>query len=127
MGKMLTQEQFEQRIYESVEDKYTVIGTYQGQRNPVTLFCNRHKIEFSIIAGNLMRGSNDIRAICPSCKKDEQKERFKDFNADVTCAYCGKIFQMKKVDQIIQKVDYISVVENIKIQLNLLNQAQNLI
>lgn len=32
MGKMLTQEQFEQRIYEAVEDKYTVIGTYQGKK-----------------------------------------------------------------------------------------------
>ena len=39
-----------------------------------------------------MRGPNDIRAICPLCKKGEQKERFKDFNTDVTCAYCGKIF-----------------------------------
>lgn len=96
MGKMLTQEQYEQRVYEAVGDKYKVVGTYQGQRSPITLFCNRHKTEFSIIAENLMRGPNDIRAICPLCKKDEQKERYKDFNTDVTCAYCGKIFQMRK-------------------------------
>ena len=42
MPKKLTQEEFKNRVYECVGDKYSVIGEYQGKSNPVLFHCNIH-------------------------------------------------------------------------------------
>ena len=88
MGNKLTQEQFEQRVYDIVGDLYTVVSTYQGKRNPVTLRCNKHHCQFTCLAECFMRGINDVRSICPEC----YKEKIKTNKQNITCDYCGKEF-----------------------------------
>lgn len=46
MPKKLTQEEFNQRVYDCVGNRYTVISEYQGKAKPVMLHCNNHNIDF---------------------------------------------------------------------------------
>ena len=90
MPKKLTQKEFEERVYNCVGDKYTVISEYKGKTKPITLYCNIHKIEFTVSAECFMRGQKDIRGNCPKCQEEAREERFKDQRIEVKCAYCGK-------------------------------------
>ena len=74
MPKKLTQEEYCQRVYNCVGDKYTVISKYEGKAKPIKLFCNTHNIEFVVTAECFMRGSEDIRGKCPACQAEEQDE-----------------------------------------------------
>ena len=44
MPKKLTQEEFKQRVYECVGDKYSVVSEYKGKTKPIDLKCNTHNI-----------------------------------------------------------------------------------
>lgn len=92
MPKKLTQEEFENRVYECVGDKYSVIGEYQGKAKPVLFHCNIHNHDFYTSAECFMRGPKDIRSSCPICAEEAKKERLKEHQTEVECAYCGKKF-----------------------------------
>lgn len=92
MGRKLTQEEFKQRVFETVGDKYSVISEYQGRNKTVKFHCNIHNIDFNATAECFMRGPNDVRASCPQCYQDY-------LNKDkvlLTCSYCGKEFLRAK-------------------------------
>ena len=92
MPKKLTQEEFKERVFNCVGNKYSVISEYQGKTKPVTLFCNIHQIEFSATAECFMRGPENVRTICPQCFEEKQKERYAESRIELECAYCGKKF-----------------------------------
>lgn len=50
MPRKLTQEEFEQRVYECVGDKYSVVSEYKGKSKPIDLKCNIHDIVFSSVS-----------------------------------------------------------------------------
>lgn len=88
MAKKLTQEEFKQRVFEAVGDKYSVVSEYQGKFKPVTFHCNIHNIDFTLSAECFMRGPRDVRGSCPQCTQD----RLNQDKVKVVCAYCGKEF-----------------------------------
>ena len=88
MGRKLTQKEFEQRVFEAVGNKYSVVSEYQGKTKTVQFHCNIHNIDFTATAECFMRGPNDVRTSCPQC---HQEYLDKD-KVLVTCAYCGKKF-----------------------------------
>lgn len=92
MARKLTQKEFEQRVYEAVGNKYTVISEYKGKNKPITLHCNIHNIDFIATAECFMRGAKDVRASCPECSQD----RLNKDKVELTCAYCGKKFLRSK-------------------------------
>ena len=92
MPKRLTQQEYCNKVYECVGDKYSVISQYQNKHSPITLHCNIHNIDFSVIAECFMRGPNDIRGKCPICKTEDKTIQFQDAHTEVTCAYCGLKF-----------------------------------
>lgn len=88
MGKKLTQKEYEQRVFEAVGDKYSVVSEYMGKVKPITLHCNIHNIDFSATAECFMRGPKDVRTSCPLCSEDNLNKN----KVKVSCAYCGKEF-----------------------------------
>lgn len=91
MPKKLTQEEFNQRVYNCVGDLYEVISEYQGKTKPVKFKCKKHNIEFQASAECFMRGATDIRTGgCPLCQEERKNERYKNNRIEVECAYCGK-------------------------------------
>lgn len=92
MPKKLTQEEYEARVFECVGDKYKVLSEYQGKTKPVKLFCKEHSIEFSTSAECFMRGSADIRGMCPQCKVEKKQFQHAESRVELKCAYCGETF-----------------------------------
>lgn len=92
MPKKLTQDEFNQRVYNCVGDRYQVISEYQGKTKPVTLHCNQHNIDFQVTAECFMRGSDLRSGGCPQCQQEKANARFEDSRIEVECAYCGKQF-----------------------------------
>ncbi len=89
MGRKLTQEEYEQRVFDAVGDKYSVVSEYKGKTKPIQLHCNIHNINFEATAECFMRGPNDVRTKCPQCYQE-----FLDKNkVELVCAYCGKKFK----------------------------------
>ena len=85
-GKRLTQEEFQQRVFEKVGNKYSVIGEYKGRRTKVLMKCNIHNTEFLVDPTNFLRNTNaTVSDKCPDCIA--LHERLK-----LICAYCGKEF-----------------------------------
>ena len=75
MGKKLTQKEYEQRVYDCVGEKYSVISEYTGRTNPVTLHCNDHNIDFTVTAECFMRGRDNIRSSCPVCSQEKKRTK----------------------------------------------------
>lgn len=88
MPRKLTQQEFEQKVYDLVGDAYTVVSTYQGKTKPVQIRCNLHNLIFTCGAECFMRGKNDIRSSCPECSKITAEKKLNKF----VCDYCGKKF-----------------------------------
>lgn len=84
----LTQQEYEQRVFNCVGDKYTVISEYQGKSQPITLKCNLHEVIFTCTADCFMRGPKDIRSSCPECSKEKRTSN----RTIIICDYCGKEF-----------------------------------
>lgn len=85
-GKRLTQKEFQQRVFEKVGNKYSVIGEYQGRRTKVLMKCNIHNIEFLVDPTNFLRNTNTtVSDKCPDCIALHEK-------LNLVCAYCGKEF-----------------------------------
>lgn len=85
MSRKLSQEKFEEKIFNLFGNKYTVVSQYLGKRQPITLHCNVHNVDFTVTAECFMRGTGDIRSSCPECTKDKRREK----QVLCTCAYCG--------------------------------------
>lgn len=98
MPKKLTQQEFEQRVFDAVGDIYEVVSEYQGKSKPVTLRCKKHNINFTVSAECFMRGKGDIRSSCPQCAEEAKNERLKEHRVEVVCSYCGKTFTRQKSD-----------------------------
>ena len=98
MPKKLTQQEFEQRVFDAVGDIYEVVSEYQGKNKPVTLKCKKHNITFVTSAECFMRGKGDVRSSCPQCSEETKNERLKEHRAEVICSYCGKVFIRQKSD-----------------------------
>ena len=92
MPRKLTQEEFEQRVYECVGDKYSVVSEYKGKFKPIDLKCNIHNITFQVSAECFMRGPKDVRCSCPKCSEEKRNEKFFSNRTELECAYCGKKF-----------------------------------
>ena len=84
----LTQQEYEQKVFNCVGDKYTVISEYQGKSQPITLKCNLHEVTFTCTADCFMRGPKDIRSSCPECSKERRASN----RVIIICDYCGKEF-----------------------------------
>ena len=95
MGRKLTQKEYEQRVYECVGNKYSVISEYTGKSNPITLHCNDHNIDFTVTAECFMRGKDNIRSSCPHCSQEKRNQS----KISVECAYCGKQFYISPSQQ----------------------------
>lgn len=92
MPKKLTQKEFEQRVFNCVGDKFSVISEYKGKNKPIELMCNIHNQKFIVNAECFMRGSQDIRGNCPICIQERQKDKFEQNRTEVICVYCKKPF-----------------------------------
>lgn len=88
MPTKLTQKEYEQRVFNCVGDKYTVISSYEGKNKPITLRCNKHNIIFTCTADCFMRGSKDVRSSCPECSKENLLKK----SIELECDYCRKKF-----------------------------------
>lgn len=85
-GKRLTQEEFKQRVFEKVGNKYSVIGEYKGRRTKVLMKCNIHNTEFLVDPTNFLRNTNTtVSDKCPDCIALHER-------LNLVCAYCGKKF-----------------------------------
>lgn len=91
MAKLLSQEEFNLRV-QDINPNYSVISIYAGKRKPVTIKCNKHDQNFSVLAECFMRGKNDVRGKCPQCEFEEKTKN----RIDLICAYCGKQFTRPK-------------------------------
>lgn len=96
MPKRLTQKEYEERVFQAVGNKYSVISEYKGKMKPVTFKCNIHNVEFSANAECFMRGSQDVRSSCPICSEELKNKRFENNRQEVQCAYCGEKFFKQK-------------------------------
>lgn len=86
MPARLSQEEFEQRVFNKVGNKYTVIGKYQGKRKDIEMHCNLHNLDFTVRAEAFLDGTSfNTRQECPQCLLLHKSE-------SLTCAYCGKQF-----------------------------------
>ena len=92
MGRKLTQKEFEEKVFQCVGDRFSVISEYKGKIYPVTLRCNIHNIDFSATADCFMRGPSNLRCNCPICSQLAKIEKQENHYCEVTCAYCGKNF-----------------------------------
>lgn len=88
MARPLTQEQIEERITNKYKGLYSVRSQYISKREPLLLFCNEHKIEFSTSAETALRTDKFFYG-CPECKKENRK---KDLEHNCECAYCKVTF-----------------------------------
>lgn len=85
----LTKEDVQSKIFKHVGNKYTIKSEYAGIRKNIVVHCNEHDIDFSGPAGNFTK-SDGLRTICPQCKREKIKSRYKDDTVIIDCAYCGK-------------------------------------
>lgn len=69
MKKCMTQKAFEETIISKYGNKYNVITEYTGRDNLVTIQCNKHNIQFSTRAENVIK-RNRNNDVCPLCKKE---------------------------------------------------------
>lgn len=85
-GKRLTQEEFQQRVFEKVGSKYSVIGEYKGRRTKILMKCNIHNVEFLVDPTSFLRNTNTtVSDKCPECIALYER-------LVLVCAYCGKEF-----------------------------------
>lgn len=95
MAKRLTKEEYKQRLFEAVGDKYSLYNDefpYQNKTSLLKFHCNIHNIDFSASAECFMRGPNDIRSSCPICANELIQKQRQEKRTTVNCAYCGKQF-----------------------------------
>lgn len=92
MPKKLTQQEFEQRVYNCVGDLYQVVSDYQGKSKPVKFLCTKHNLVFQASAECFMRGADIRTGGCPSCQEERANKRYSNSRVEVKCAYCDKVF-----------------------------------
>lgn len=87
MSNKLTQEEFEQRVFNLVGDKYFVIGQYEGKDKPILMRCNIHNIEFTGLAKTFMyKNCYSPNGGCPKCYEEFRHKK----SIKVICDYCYK-------------------------------------
>lgn len=93
MSNKLTQKEFEDRVFNFVKNKYSVIGKYEGKDKPILMHCNIHNCDFTVIARFFMyERYYNPNGGCPQCYKEF---RHKD-SILLTCDYCFKQYYASK-------------------------------
>ena len=92
MPKSLTTEEFKQRLFEAVGNKYSLKDgeIYKNRNSLLNFHCTIHNIDFQKTAECFMRGPNDVRGCCPQCYQEHIDST--KTSIEVECAYCGKKF-----------------------------------
>ena len=96
MARRLTQQEYEQKVYDCVGDRYSVISPYEGKTKPVTFHCNIHNIDFTATAECFMRGPDKVRCSCPKCVEERNMKHHLENTVELECSYCGKKFRRAK-------------------------------
>ena len=87
MSNKLTQKEFEQRVFNLVGDKYSVIGEYQGKEFPILMHCNIHNCDFETRARYFMYENHyHVNGGCPKCYENFRHQK----SVKITCDYCHK-------------------------------------
>ena len=97
MGKLLTNEEVQNRLTELYEEPVSLISTYKGKRAKITLHCNKCGYEWETMSQNALYLRCNEKHRCPNCLQEERDStKFK-----TVCAYCGKtiIRYKKEVDK----------------------------
>lgn len=68
MARKLTQEEFEQRVQDKYNGKYSVIGDYKKSTEKIALRCNQCGQEFTRVAADVIEVSG--HTCCPVCDKN---------------------------------------------------------
>ncbi len=90
MPRLMNHEDVIKRIFEIHGDKYSVISKYENKRSPLTLKCNIHNVEWTVIAENALR--KDKPTGCPECAREKHRVS-RTRVLEVKCAYCGEIIK----------------------------------
>ena len=96
MPKALTKEEYKQRLFDAVGNKYSLANDdfpYKNKHSELKFYCNIHKIEFIASAECFMRGPNDVRSSCPKCLEERNHKKRIENRTLIKCAYCGKEFE----------------------------------
>lgn len=96
MPKALTKEEYKQRLFDAVGDKYSLANDefpYKNKHSELKFYCNIHKIEFIASAECFMRGPHDVRSSCPKCSEERDHKKRIENRTLIKCAYCGKEFE----------------------------------
>lgn len=87
MSNKLTQEEFEQRVFNLVGNKYSVIGEYQGKEFSILMHCNIHNCDFKTRARYFMYENHyHANGGCPKCYEDFRHQK----SIKIICDYCHK-------------------------------------
>ncbi len=81
----------EQMVWENTLNTCIYINGYENSNSIITVQCKKHNYTFKTKYENISRG-NRKHHICPFCKQEDKKIKYADFQQQVECAYCGKIF-----------------------------------
>lgn len=63
MSKKITQEEFENRVYQKYDGKFSVVGEYVNWRTPIEIKCNQCNNNFTRISASITSGN----VCCPVC------------------------------------------------------------
>ena len=96
MPKALTKEEFKERLFKAVGNKYSLKDDefpYKNKYSTLIFHCNIHNIDFTAAAECFMRGPDDVRSSCPKCSEERDNKKRIDNRSLIKCAYCGKEFE----------------------------------
>ena len=85
MGKLLTQEEFKERLFKYTNDSVILKTPYQNRRTKVVIECKQCGYNWEITPTSVMYDEGYSFKGCPNCKYEE-----------VECSYCGKKFKRLK-------------------------------
>ena len=72
--RMLTQKEFEKRVYDMYEDEYSVLGQYKGHRHHIKMRHNKCGHEWEPTANNFLRWRG-----CPECASSTGERRIASY------------------------------------------------
>ena len=87
----MTKEKLNQNIFNNTLETCIYISGYENQYSTIKLKCIKHNYQFETKYENVRR-ANRKHHVCPYCLEEDKKERFKNSQIELTCAYCGKKF-----------------------------------
>lgn len=86
----LTQEEVENRVEHQLGTNYKIISKYTSIHSLLKVHCEKHNYDFEVAPHTLLKDhKNKLLKGCPQCKREIYK------TVSVSCAYCGKSFDIK--------------------------------